>query len=45
MKMTVIPIVIGTLGTIPKRIGIGTERLENKRGNGYHPAYCILKIG
>ena len=45
MKMTVIPLVIDALGTIPKRNGKGTGRLGNKRTNGDHPDYSIIKIG
>ena len=41
MKVTVIPIVIGVLGTVTK----GTEGLGNKRTNGDHPNYFILQIG
>ena len=40
MKVTVIPMVIGTLGTIPKGLLKG-----NKRTSGNHPDYCIIKIG
>ena len=41
MKVTVIPSVIGTLGTISK----GTGRLENKRASRDHPNDSIIKIG
>ena len=42
MKVTVIPIVIGAFGTIPKRIGKGAEKLRNKWANGDH---SFIKIG
>ena len=41
MKMTVISIVIGALGTIHK----GTGRLGNKRTIGDHSDYSIIKNG
>ena len=40
MKVTIIPIVIGVLGTIPKRTG----GLGNKRMSGDNPNYCIIEI-
>ena len=42
MKVTIIPIVIGVLGTVTKGLlkGVG-----NKRTNGDHPNYCIIEIG
>ena len=42
---TVISIVIGSLRTIPQKIGKGTGRLRNKRTGGDHPDYCIIEIG
>ena len=33
------------LGTIAKRFGTGTGGLGNKRTNGDHPNYSIIKIG
>ena len=36
--------VIKAHGTIPQRISKGTGRLENKRENGDHQNYCIIKI-
>ena len=44
MKAMMIPIVIGALRTIPKRIGKGTGRLGDKRTSGDHPDYRIIKI-
>ena len=43
--MTVIPIIIGALKTIPKMIDKGTGRLENKRTSKDHPENGILNIG
>ena len=40
--MTVIPIVIGTLGTVTKGLFKG---LGNKRTSRDHPNYCIIEIG
>ena len=45
MKVTVIPILIGALGTILKHLIKGTGRLENKRTSGDHPDYSIIKTG
>ena len=42
MKVTVIPIVLGALGKIPKGLVKG---LGNKRTSGNHPDYSIMKIG
>ena len=44
MKVTVIPIVIGALGAIPKRIGKGTRRLGNNQTSEDHPNYSIINI-
>ena len=44
VKVTVIPIVIGALGTIP-RVSKETRGVENKRTSGDHPNYSIIKIG
>ena len=44
MKVTFIPIVIGTLGTV-KRIGTGTWGLGNKRTSRENPNDRIIKIG
>ncbi len=41
---SVIPIVIGELGTVTKRTGTGTEGLRNKRTSGNHPNYSIVEI-
>ena len=45
MKVMVIPIVIGALGTILKRLGKDTGRLRNQRASRDHPDYTIIKIG
>ena len=45
MKVTVIPIVIGALGTLTQRIGTGTRELGNKGKSGNHPNDSIIKIG
>ena len=45
VKVTVIPIVIGALGSITKRIGKGTGRFRNQRTSRDHPDYSITKIG
>ena len=44
MKMTVIPIVIGVLGTVTKRLILGLKYFENKRTNGDHPDNNIIYI-
>ena len=41
MKVIVIPIEIGALGTIPK----GTRRLRNKETGGDHSDHSIIDIG
>ena len=43
MKVTIIPIVIGVLGTIPKELIKGLEDLEIK-GRRDHPDYSISRI-
>ena len=45
MKVTVIPIVISALGTIPKRLVKGLEDLKKKRKYGDHPEDGIIKMG
>ena len=42
MKVTVIPTVIGALGTIPKGVVKGQEQLKNKRTCGDHPNNTAL---
>ena len=44
MRVTVVPFVIGVLGTIPQRISKGTRKLGNKRTSGDYPDDSI-KIG
>ena len=39
MKVTFIPIVIGALVTVTKRIGTGNRGFGNKRTRGDHPNY------
>ena len=43
--MLVTPILIGSLGTVTKRISKGIGRLENKRMSGEYPNYRIVEIG
>ena len=45
MKVTVIPVVVGAHGTIPKGLEKGSERLGNERMNRNCPDYSIIKIG
>ena len=45
MKVTVIPIVIGALGTVTKRIVKGIGGNENKKTSGDHAIDCTVKIG
>ena len=45
MKVMVISIVIGALGTVLKGLVKGTGRFENKRTSGDHPDSSIIKIG
>ena len=42
MKLTVIPIVIGALGTILKGLVMGIRRFINQRTSGYRPGYSIV---
>ena len=44
MKVTVIPIVVSALGTIPKRLVKGSGKHGNERTNREHPDYSIVKI-
>ena len=41
MKMMLIPIIIGVLGTIPK----GAARVGNRSTSRYHPEYSTVKVG
>ena len=45
MKMKIIPIVIGALGTVTKRINKRTEGLGNMSTSGDNPNYRIAMIG
>ena len=45
MKMTVIPILISALSTVPKGLVKGLENLEKNWISGDHPNYNIIKIG
>ena len=45
MNVTVIPIVIDWLGTVNKKIGIGTRGFENERTSRHPPNYSIVGIG
>ena len=40
-----IPIVVGALGMIPKRLGNRNGRIGNQRKNGDHHNYNIFKNG
>ena len=40
-----IPIVIGALGTVPKGLEKGTERVGNRRTSRNHSNYSIVEIG
>ena len=44
MKVTVIPIVTGMLGTVNQSIGTGSGGLGNKTTSGDHPNYSIVVI-
>ena len=43
--MTIIPNVIGALGTVTEGFIKGTQELRYKRTSGDHPNYCIIEIG
>ena len=45
MKVSTIPIVIGALAIVTKRLIKGTRGHENKRTSGDHSNYCIIEIG
>ena len=45
MKVTLIPIIIGALETIPKELVKGKGRLGNKKTSRDLPDYCIIMIG
>ena len=45
MQVTIIPIVIGTLGTVTKGVVQRLEGPSNKRTSGDYPNYSIAKIG
>ena len=40
-----IPVVVGTLGTVPKRLGKGTGRARNQKTSRDYLYYSIGKIG
>ena len=44
MKVTVVPVVIGTLGTVTKGLVPRTGRLGNKRTSGDNQNYSITEI-
>ena len=44
MKVTFIPIVIGTIGTVTKALVQRLEELEKNRMSGDYPNYSIVKI-
>ena len=45
MKVTIIPIVIGTLGTIPRSLVKELEELKKRKSSLGHPNYSIVKLG
>ena len=45
MKVAIVLIVIGALGTVTKDLVQMTGGLGNKRTSGDHPTYCIIEIG
>ena len=45
MKVTIIPIVIGSFGTVTEELIQGLGRLGNKRASGNHPNYYIIEKG
>ena len=42
--MTIIPVVIGALATVTKRINKGTGGAGNKRTSGEHPNFYIIEF-
>ena len=44
MKATMIQIIIGLFGTIPKAL-VETRRVKNQRMSREHPNFSIVKIG
>ena len=44
MKVTMIPVVIGALGTIPKRLLKELEDFLNEKTSGDHPALLRLAM-
>ena len=44
MKVTVLPIVVGALGTVTKGLVKSIRGLRNKRSSGDHPNYSIVEI-
>ena len=45
MKVTVIPIKLGALGTVAKRVDNGTGGFEKRRASGDHAYDSFIKIG
>ena len=45
MKVTIIPIVIGALGTVTEGLIKGTRGFGKNWTSGDHPNYCIAEIG
>ena len=45
MKLTMIPITFGALGTIPKKLWMGTGGVGNRSISQGNPNYSIAKIG
>ena len=45
MKVTVLPVVIGALWTVPQKLGKAAERVGNQGTIRDHPNNSIVKIG
>ena len=45
MRVAIIPLVIGTLGTVPRRQEKKTGEIENQRTNRVYPNNNIAEIG
>ena len=45
MKLTIIPIVVGALGTFTKGLVKNTRWVGSKRSSGYIPKYKMVEIG
>ena len=45
MKVTVIPIIVGTLSTVPNELVKELDDLGIREQSGNHPNYSIIKMG